>query len=213
MWETPSGCGSALLKPVSSVRVVPIESECSDGATLHGLDERTGQEAWTLQVRPSIPGGSDYPVRATDGGVAFVTAGGGSYVVVDAVSGKELGRIDSAAGFPVPEADGRIQLVGETPERAIATMDLAGGALVPLPAGCGEEAAATVTDTAVLRLCRRGPFLDVQTGDAAPVPLDLRRGNPSAALSLLRDAFIVPAPGAVVAGVPTNSRAHLIGMG
>ncbi len=212
-WETPPACGSALLKPVSAVRVVPIESECRDGATLHGLDERTGREAWTLKVRPVVPGGSDYPVRATDGGVALVTAGSGGYVVVDAVSGKELGRFDSGAGFPTPEADGGIQLVGGTPERAIARMDLADGALVPLPPGCGEEAAAAVTDTTVLRLCRRDPFFDVQTGDAAPVPLNLRHGDPFAALSLLRDAFIVPAPGAVVVGVPTNSRAHLTGLG
>ena len=86
-------------------------------------------------------------------------------------------------------------------------MDLASGALVPLPAGCAEEAAATVTDTTVLRLCRREPFLDVQTGDATPVPLNLRRDDP------LADAFIVPAPGAVVVGAATNGRARLIGMG
>jgi outer membrane protein assembly factor BamB len=55
-------------------------------------------------------------------------------------------------------------------------------------------------------------WFDVQTGDAAPVPLNLLRGVPLAANDLLRDAFIVPAPGAVVVGMPTNRRAHLIGM-
>jgi outer membrane protein assembly factor BamB len=171
------------------------------------LDGVTGTERWSFARAGARL--TEMIVSPDGRSVVIVHTGTSSRVavaVLDAMTGER--RWETTLDRPpVPLVTNAVVALGTRVEEPD------DGALVPLPPGCGEEAAAAVTDTTVLRLCRRDPFFDVQTGDAAPVPLNLRHGDPFAALSLLRDAFIVPAPGAVVVGVPTNSRAHLTGLG
>ncbi|MHA6624937.1 hypothetical protein ACU61A_05915 [Pseudonocardia sichuanensis] len=212
-WESPPGCGAVPLRSLEAVRVVPVEAECPDGVVLHGLDERTGQDAWSLPLRPFAPVvATGYGVRSTDGG-AFVVAGGpgASHVVVEAATGRVAARLDSGA-FPLPAADGRVQLRDGGPERVVATVDPATGAVVPVPPGCAREAAVAVTGEAVLRLCHGERYLDLQVDTGVPVPLDLLPGDPSAALDLLGDAFVVPAPGAVAVAVASRS-GSVVGLG
>lgn len=210
-WEPPPGCGSSLVRSLAAVRVVPVEAECPDGATLHGLDERTGQAAWSLQVRPFSTAPSDYAVRASSDGALLVTAGAGaSHVVVESASGRVAGRLDTDA-FPLPAGDGRVQLLDGDPERVVATVD-GSGAVLPVPPGCGREAAVAVTGAAVLRLCRGERNLDLQVDGGAVVPLGLRPGDVFAGLDRLRDAFVVPAPGAVVVAV-ASSYGTVVGLG
>jgi outer membrane protein assembly factor BamB len=176
---------------------------CRDGATLHGVDERTGRDAWALPVRPLSTAPSDYAVRATGGGSLLVTAGAGtSHLVVEAATGRVAVRLDTE-GFPLPAADGRVQVLDGDPERVVATVD-GSGAVLPVPPGCAREAAAAVTGAAVLRLCRGERFVDLQADGGAPIPLNLLEGDPFAGLDLLRDAFVVPAPGAVVVAVASG---------
>jgi outer membrane protein assembly factor BamB len=52
----------------------------------------------------------------------------------------------------------------------------------------------------------------VQTDGAAPVPVELGRRDQFVALDLLRDAFVVPAPGVVVIGTAGPDGA-VVGMG
>jgi len=68
------------------------------------------------------------------------------------------------------------------------------------------------TDRGVLRLCRTASTFAVQTDGADPVPVDLGRRDQFVALDLLRDAFVVPAPGAVVVGTAGPDGA-VVGMG
>ncbi|TQM45117.1 PQQ-binding-like beta-propeller repeat protein [Pseudonocardia cypriaca] len=209
-WESPQGCGTSLVRSLAAVRAVPIETECPDGATLHGVDERTGQDAWSLAVRPFSAAVSDYPVRASDGGGLVVTAGAGtSHVVVEAATGLVVGRLDTEA-FPLPAPDGRVQLLDGDPERVVAAVD-GSGALVTVPPGCDREAAVAVTGAAVLRLCRTERHLELQVDGGAAVPLDLLPGDQFAGIDLLRDAFVVPAPGAVVVAV-ASSRGTVLGL-
>jgi outer membrane protein assembly factor BamB len=98
------------------------------------------------------------------------------------------------------------------PERVVAAVDPASGALQPVREGCPAEVTATVTDRGVLRLCRTASTFAVQTDGAAPVPVDLGRRDQFVALDLLRDAFVVPAPGAVVVGTAGPDGA-VVGMG
>jgi outer membrane protein assembly factor BamB len=205
-WESPPGCGAVPLRSLEAVRVVPVEAECPDGVVLHGLDERTGQDAWSLPLRPYAPAAATgYGMRTTGGG-AFVVADGpdASHLVVEAATGRVAARLDTGA-FPLPAADGRVQLRAGEPERVVAAVDPATGAVVPVPPGCTREAAAAVTGEAVLRLCHGERYLDLQVDTGAPVPLDLLPGDPSAALDLLGHAFVVPAPGAVAVAVASRS--------
>jgi outer membrane protein assembly factor BamB len=210
-WEPAAGCGSTLVRSLAAVRVVPVETECPDGATLHGVDERTGQDAWSLPVRPFSTAPSDYAVRATgDGGLLVTAAAGTSHVVVEAATGRTVTRLETE-DFPLPAPDGRVQLLGGDPERVVAAVD-GSGAVLPVPPGCAREAAAAVTGAAVLRLCRGERFLDLQADAGAPVQLGLVPGDPFAGLDLLRDAFVVPAPGAVVVAV-AGSHGTVVGLG
>ncbi|TWF80836.1 putative pyrroloquinoline-quinone binding quinoprotein [Pseudonocardia hierapolitana] len=210
-WESPAGCGSSLVRSLAAVRVVPVETECPDGASLHGVDERTGQDAWSLPVRPFSTALSDYALRATGDGALLVTAGAGtSHVVVEAATGRIAARLETE-DFPLPAPDGRVQLLGGDPEHVVAAVD-GSGAILPVPPGCAREAAAAVSSTAVLRLCRGERFLDLQVDAGAPVPLGLLPGDPFAGLDLLRDAFVVPAPGAVVVAV-ASSHGTVVGLG
>jgi hypothetical protein len=93
----------------------------------------------------------------------------------------------------------------------VATVD-GTGAILPVPPGCDREAAVAVTDAAVLRLCRGERHLDVQVDTGAVIPLGLLPGDPLRGLDLLRDAFVVPAPGAVVVTV-ASSYGTVVGLG
>ncbi len=202
-WVPPEGCGTSLVRSLAAVRVVPVETECPDGATLHGIDEGTGQDAWALPVRPFSTAPSDYAVRATGDGALLVTAGAGtSHVVVESATGRVAGRLDTDA-FPIPTPDGRVQLVDGDPERVVATVD-GSGAVLPVPPGCDREMAVAVTGVAVLRLCRAERRVDLQVDGSVHVPLGLLPGDRVAALDLLVDAFVVPAPGAVVVAVASS---------
>jgi outer membrane protein assembly factor BamB len=139
-------------------------------------------------------------VRASDGGGLVVTAGAGtSHLVVEAATGRVVGRLDTEA-FPLPAPDGRVQLLDGDPERVVGAVD-GSGALRTVPPGCDREAAVAVTGAAVLRLCRTERHLELQVDGGAAVPLDLLPGDQLAGIDLLRDAFVVPAPGAVVVAV------------
>jgi outer membrane protein assembly factor BamB len=209
-WVPPPGCGTSLVRSLTAIHVLPVETECPDGATLHGIDERTGQDAWSLAVRPFSTAVSDYAVRASDDGAVLVTAGAGtSHVVVEAATGRVVGRLDTDA-FPLPAPDGRVHLLDGDPERVVAAVD-GSGALLPVPPGCDREAATAVTGAAVLRLCRVERSLEVQADTGAPVPLGLLPGDSFAGLDLLRDAFVVPAPGAVVVAV-ASSHGTVVGL-
>jgi outer membrane protein assembly factor BamB len=195
--------------PPRSRTRVPLETSCRDGLVLHGLDGRTGSVTWTLRTRPFDPYSSD-PLRTTPDGTRLVAAGAGDRVVVDTAT--PVGRIPYAAGFPRPFGEGRIAVAGGDPERVVAAVDPASGALQPVQEGCPAEVTATVTDRGVLRLCRTASTFAVQTDGAAPVPVDLGRRDQFVALDLLRDAFVVPAPGAVVVGTAGPDGA-VVGMG
>jgi hypothetical protein len=209
-WAPPEGCGTSLVRSLAAVRVVPVETECPDSAALHGIDEGTGQDAWTLPVRPFSTAPSDYAVRATGDGALLVTAGAGtSHVVVESATGRVAGRLDTDA-FPIPTPDGRVQLMDGDPERVVATVD-GSGVVHPVPPGCDREMAVAVTGVAVLRLCRAERMLDLQVDGGARVPLGLLPGEASAGLDLLRDAFVVPAPGAVVVAV-AGSHGAVVGL-
>jgi outer membrane protein assembly factor BamB len=210
-WEPPPGCDSTLLHPAVSATVVPVKTSCQDGLVLRGLDGRTGSVTWTLRTRPFDPYSSD-PLRTTPDGTRLVAAGSGDRVVVDTATGTPVGRIPYDAGFPRPSGEGRIAVAGGDPERVVAAVDPASGALQPVQEGCPAEVTATVTDRGVLRLCRTASTFAVQTDGAAPVPVDLGRRDQFVALDLLRDAFVVPAPGAVVVGTAGPDGA-VVGMG
>jgi outer membrane protein assembly factor BamB len=210
-WATPPGCTGAPLASLALRRVVPVEAECPDGAVLHGLDERTGQDAWALPLRPPSAEVAGKPLRST-GAVLVVTGAGAQTLAVESASGRVVARIDREAGFPLPAADGRIQLMAGDPERVVATVEPATGAVVPLAPTCDSEAAVAVTAAAVLRLCRGERYHDLQVDAAAPVPLDLIAGEPLQGLDPLRDAFVVPAPGTVVVSAPSRS-GTVIGLG
>jgi PQQ-like domain len=134
-WEPPPGCDSTLLHPAVSATVVPVETSCQDGLALHGLDGRTGSVTWTLRTRPFDSYSSD-PLRATPDGTRLVAAGAGDRVVVDTATGTPVGRIPYAAGFPRPSVEGRIAVAGGDPERVVAAVDPASGALQPVQEGC-----------------------------------------------------------------------------
>ncbi|OLT12353.1 hypothetical protein BJF78_03745 [Pseudonocardia sp. CNS-139] len=210
-WAAPPGCGGIVLRSASAVGAVPVEGgTCPDGVTLRGLDERTGRQAWSVPLRPAGAVPSGYPLRSAAGGTLLVADGAPGYVLVDPARGEVVGRVDGTAGFPSPAPDTRPALVDGSPERAVAAVDSA-GTVVSLPPGCPDEAAVTVTDGEPVRLCRTGRAFEVQTGTAAPVPLDLYPGDRFAALDPLRPEFLVPAPGALVVGVATAA-AGLVGM-
>jgi hypothetical protein len=149
-------------------------------------------------------------VRATGDGALLVTAGAGtSHVVVESATGRVAGRLDTDA-FPIPAIDGRVQLVDGDPERVVATVD-GRGAVLPVPPGCDREMALAVTGAAVLRLCRAERQLDLQVDGSARVPLGVLHGDRFAGLDMLRDEFVVPAPGAVVIAV-ASSHGTVVGL-
>jgi hypothetical protein len=96
------------------------------------------------------------------------------------------------------------------PERVVATVD-GSGAVLPVPPGCDREMAVAVTGVAVLRLCRAERLLDLQVDGGAGVPLGLLPGDRLAGLDLMLDAFVVPAPGAVVVAV-ASSHGTVVGL-
>jgi outer membrane protein assembly factor BamB len=131
-------------------------------------------------------------------------------VVVESATGRVAVRLDTDA-FPLPAPDGRVQLLDGDPERVVATVD-GSGTVLPVPPGCDREAAVAVTAAGVLRLCRADRQLELQGDAGAVVPLGLLPGDPLASLDPLRRAFVVPAPGAVVAAVPSGN-GTVVGLG
>lgn len=205
-WESPGGCDTSVLYPVSVTTVVPVQTVCPAGTTLLGLDEQSGRLRWSLATDGPESESSDHVVRGLAHGTRLVTDGGDdTTLLIDPERGEVLARLDPSAGYPIPVPEGRIVL--EDPDSGLvdAAVDPATDRPAPVVAGCADERNAVVLAQTVVRLCDTGGTLDAEVDGTTEIALGLIGSSRARPLDPFRYSFVVPAPGAVVVGSTAGS--------